>query len=90
MGLFQKLPYDVLNDFAQISVAASFALLLAVPPTSPYKSLQDLIEAARKAPGKFNLGAINPAARRTFRRICSSRSAARNSRSSRTAPRRIW
>jgi tripartite-type tricarboxylate transporter receptor subunit TctC len=59
-GLFQKLPYDVLNDFAQISVAASFALLLAVPPASPYRSLKDLIEAARKAPGKFNLGAINP------------------------------
>jgi tripartite-type tricarboxylate transporter receptor subunit TctC len=59
MSLF-NLPYDVLNDFAQISVAASFAILLAVPPTSPYKSVKDLIEAARKAPGKFNLGAINP------------------------------
>jgi tripartite-type tricarboxylate transporter receptor subunit TctC len=60
MSLFQNLPYDVLNDFAQISVAASFAILLAVPPTSPYKSVGELIEAARKAPGKFNLGAINP------------------------------
>jgi tripartite-type tricarboxylate transporter receptor subunit TctC len=59
-SLFQNLPYDVLNDFAQISVAASFAILLAVPPTSPYKSLKELIEAARQAPGKFNLGAINP------------------------------
>ena len=35
-------------------------MLLAVPPTSPYESVQDLIEAARKAPGKLNLGAINP------------------------------
>jgi tripartite-type tricarboxylate transporter receptor subunit TctC len=60
MSLFQNLPYDVLNDFAQISVAASFAILLAVPPSSPYKSLKELIEAARKTPGKFNLGAINP------------------------------
>jgi tripartite-type tricarboxylate transporter receptor subunit TctC len=60
MSLFQNLPYDVLNDFAQISVAASFAILLAVPPTSPYKSVGELIEAARKASGKFNLGAINP------------------------------
>jgi tripartite-type tricarboxylate transporter receptor subunit TctC len=60
MSLFQNLPYDVLNDFAQISVAASFAILLAVPPTSPYKSVGELIEVARKAPGKFNLGAINP------------------------------
>jgi tripartite-type tricarboxylate transporter receptor subunit TctC len=60
MSLFQNLPYDVLNDFAQISVAASFAMLLAVPPASPYKSVKDLIEAARQAPGKLNLGAINP------------------------------
>jgi tripartite-type tricarboxylate transporter receptor subunit TctC len=58
-SLFQ-LPYDVLTDFAQISVAASFAILLAVPPTSPYKTVKDVVEAARKAPGKLNLGAINP------------------------------
>src|SRR5215813_12588567 len=60
MSLFQGLPYGILKDFTQISVAASFALLLAVPPTSPYKTVKDVIDAARKAPGKLNLGAINP------------------------------
>jgi tripartite-type tricarboxylate transporter receptor subunit TctC len=60
MSLFPSLPYNVLKDFAQISVAASFAMLLVVPPTSPYKSVRDVIDAARKAPGKLNLGAINP------------------------------
>jgi tripartite-type tricarboxylate transporter receptor subunit TctC len=60
MSLFQGLPYNVLKDFAPISVAASFAVLLAVPPNSPYKSVTDVIVAARKAPGKLNLGAINP------------------------------
>ena len=59
MSMF-NLPYDVLNDFAQISVAASFAILLAVPPNSPYKTVKDVVEAARKAPGKLNLGAISP------------------------------
>jgi tripartite-type tricarboxylate transporter receptor subunit TctC len=59
VSLFQNLPYDVLNDFTQVSVAASFTMLLAVPPTSPYKSVKDLIEEARKAPGKLNLGAIS-------------------------------
>lgn len=59
-SLFQHLPYDVLNDFAQISVAASFEMLLAVPPTSPYRTVADVVAAARKAPGKLNLGAINP------------------------------
>jgi tripartite-type tricarboxylate transporter receptor subunit TctC len=58
--LFENIPYDVLKDFAPISVAANFEMLLAVPPTSPYKSVRELIDAARKAPGKLNLGAINP------------------------------
>src|SRR5271170_1020366 len=60
MTLFKTLPYDVLRDFAQISVAASFEMLLAVPDGAPYKSLKDVVEAARKNPGKLNLGAINP------------------------------
>jgi tripartite-type tricarboxylate transporter receptor subunit TctC len=60
MSLFQQLPYNVLTDFAPISVTASFEMLLAVPDKSPYKSLKDLVEAARKNPGKINLGAINP------------------------------
>ena len=52
--------YDILKDFAHISIVARFEMLLAVPPTSPHKSVKELIEAARKAPGKLNLGAINP------------------------------
>jgi tripartite-type tricarboxylate transporter receptor subunit TctC len=59
-SLFQNLPYDVLKDFTQISIAASFSMLLVVPPTSPHKSVRDVIAAAQKAPGKLNLGAINP------------------------------
>src|SRR5882672_9823321 len=60
MSLFQSMPYNVLKDFTQISFAASFAMLLVVPPASPYKSVRDVIAAARRAPGKLNLGAINP------------------------------
>ncbi len=60
VSLFQSLPYNVLKDFTQISIAARFAMLLVVPPTSPYKSVKDVINAALKAPGKLNLGAINP------------------------------
>jgi tripartite-type tricarboxylate transporter receptor subunit TctC len=59
-SLFQQLPYNLLTDFASISVTASFEMLLAVPDNSPYKSLKDLVDGARKNPGKINLGAINP------------------------------
>jgi tripartite-type tricarboxylate transporter receptor subunit TctC len=60
VSLFNHLPYDVLKDFTQISVAASFEMLLAVPDKSPYRTLKDIVTAAQKNPGKLNLGAINP------------------------------
>jgi tripartite-type tricarboxylate transporter receptor subunit TctC len=59
-SLFTKLPFDVLKDFTPVSVAASFEILLAVPGNSPYKALKDVVDAAKKSPGKLNLGAINP------------------------------
>jgi len=59
-SLFNKLPFDVLKDFTPVSVAASFEMLLAVPGNSPYKTLQDVVDAAKKNSGKLNLGAINP------------------------------
>jgi tripartite-type tricarboxylate transporter receptor subunit TctC len=58
--LFTHLPYDILKDFAPVSVAASFPLLIAVSGTSPYRSLNDVVEAAKKNPGKLNLGAVLP------------------------------
>jgi tripartite-type tricarboxylate transporter receptor subunit TctC len=60
VSLFNHLPYDLLKDFTQISVAASFEMLLAVPDNSPYRTVADIVDAARKNPGKLNLGAINP------------------------------
>jgi tripartite-type tricarboxylate transporter receptor subunit TctC len=60
MSLFSKFPYDALNDFTQISLTGSFEMLVAVSDASPYKSLRDVVDAARKNPGRLNLGAINP------------------------------
>ena len=60
MSLFSKFPYDALNDFTQISLTASFEMLVAVSDASPYKSVRDVVDAARKNPGRLNLGAINP------------------------------
>src|ERR1700692_1040003 len=58
--LFTKLPYDILKDFSPVSVAGSFPVLIAVSGASPYHSLKDVVEAAKKSPGKLNLGAIHP------------------------------
>lgn len=60
MSLFKVRPYHALNDFTQISVTASFEMLIATPADSPYKTVQDIIKASRANPGKLNLAAINP------------------------------
>jgi tripartite-type tricarboxylate transporter receptor subunit TctC len=59
-ALFNKLPFDTLKDFSPISIAARFEILLAVPGNSPYRSLKEIVEAAKKNPGKLNIGSINP------------------------------
>lgn len=60
MSLFKVRPYNALSDFTQISVTASFEMLIATPADSPLKTIKDVIEAARASPGKLNLAAINP------------------------------
>ena len=60
MTLFKARTYDVLTDFTQVSVTGTFEMLLAVKQESPFKNLQDVVEFARKNPGKLNLGAVNP------------------------------
>jgi tripartite-type tricarboxylate transporter receptor subunit TctC len=60
MSLFKARPYNVLTDFTFVSITARFEMLLAVKAGSPLQSLQDVVTAARKDPGKLNFGAINP------------------------------
>jgi len=59
-ALFNALPYNVLTDFSSISTAAFFDLLIVTRAASPLQSVQDVVAAARKAPGKLNIGTINP------------------------------
>jgi tripartite-type tricarboxylate transporter receptor subunit TctC len=59
-ALFKSLPYNVLTDFASVSTAAFFDLLLVTRAGSPLHSVQDVIAAARTNPGKLNIGTINP------------------------------
>jgi tripartite-type tricarboxylate transporter receptor subunit TctC len=60
MSLFKARPYNVLTDFTFVSMTARFEMLLAVKADSALKSLQDVVAAARRNPGKLNFGAINP------------------------------
>ena len=60
VALFKSLPYNILTDFASVSTAAFFDLLIVTRAGSPLRSLQDVIGAARANPGKLNIGTINP------------------------------
>jgi tripartite-type tricarboxylate transporter receptor subunit TctC len=51
-----KMPWDILRDFEPVSLVATVEWALVVPADSPIKTAADLIEAARKAPGKINYG----------------------------------
>lgn len=59
-SLFKTRPYDVLTDFAFVSITARFEMLLAVRTDSRLKTLPDVVASARNNPGRLNFGAINP------------------------------
>jgi len=54
--LYTKLPYDPLKDLVPIVLVADAPLVLVVPATSPYKTLADLIAAAKAKPGGITFG----------------------------------
>jgi len=61
--LFKKLPYDPVKDFAPVSLLSKGYMLLLVRPDSPFKSVGDLIAAAKKSPGKLNFGSGSSSSR---------------------------
>lgn len=53
-ALYPKLPYDPVTDFNPVIGLAAAPVVIAVKADSPYKSMQDLVSAARANPGKLN------------------------------------
>ena len=51
VGLYDKLPYDPVKDFAPVSRLSSTALIFAVSPSSGVHSLRELIAQAKAKPG---------------------------------------
>jgi len=52
----RKLPYDTATDLAPISHISDVPNLLVVPASSPFRTLADLVEHARRNPGKLTYG----------------------------------
>ena len=52
--LYSKLPYDPVKDLAPVSLVASAPLVIVVAADSPYKTLADVVAAARSKPLSLN------------------------------------
>jgi tripartite-type tricarboxylate transporter receptor subunit TctC len=53
-NMLQKPPIDVQKDLAPISQTTTGQMLLAVSPTTPFKSVRDVIAFAKQNPNKLN------------------------------------
>ncbi|MCW5635886.1 MAG: acyclic terpene utilization AtuA family protein, partial [Rubrivivax sp.] len=61
--LYKKLPYHPVKDFAPVTGLGKGGQVLVVNTTSPYKSVADVLAAARKSPGKLSFGSGSSSSR---------------------------
>ena len=55
-GLYAKLPYDTVRDFAPVSMAATSPYVLVVHVSLPARNIQELIALAKARPGQIDYG----------------------------------
>ncbi|MGH8661387.1 MAG: Bug family tripartite tricarboxylate transporter substrate binding protein [Burkholderiales bacterium] len=53
--LYSKLGYDLVRDFAPVSLLASGSFLMTVHPSVPARTVKELIALARARPGELNV-----------------------------------
>lgn len=56
-ALYSKLSYDPIKDFAPVAKVGASPVVIVAPASGPLTGLQDVLEQARKAPGKLNYAA---------------------------------
>src|SRR5262245_47781736 len=61
-GLYKKLPFDAVRDFAPVTQLTSSYLVLVSTPQLPSQSIRDLIELAKSKPGTINYGSTGTGA----------------------------
>jgi tripartite-type tricarboxylate transporter receptor subunit TctC len=59
-SLYKSLPYNAVTDFAPISLIGQFDVIVVTTPDAPYRTVADLIAAARAKPNSLSIGTINP------------------------------
>ena len=61
--LFKKMPYDPVKDFAPVTGLGKGGQVLVVRTDAPYKTVADVLAAARKQPGKLTFGSGSSSSR---------------------------
>lgn len=61
--LYKKLPYDPVKDFAPVTGLGKGGQVLVVRSDSPYKSVADLVKAAKSDPEKLSFGSGSSSSR---------------------------
>jgi tripartite-type tricarboxylate transporter receptor subunit TctC len=56
---FSALPFDPVKDFEMVSTLGTFDLVFAVNDASPFKTVADLIDAAKAKPGRLDIGTVS-------------------------------
>jgi tripartite-type tricarboxylate transporter receptor subunit TctC len=56
--LYSKLPYDPVKDLAPVSKLVNANMMLVARPDFPAASVRELIDYAKKNPGKLNYGSV--------------------------------
>jgi len=56
VSLYPKMPYDPVKNFQPITLIGTLPNVLVVNSSSPWKSVQDVIAAAKAKPGSINFG----------------------------------
>jgi len=57
-GIYSKLPYDPIRDFEPISNLVLTPQVIVVGSQTPYKTLKDFVEDAKKHPGEIAYGSL--------------------------------
>ncbi|MDB5829800.1 MAG: hypothetical protein JWQ73_4020 [Variovorax sp.] len=56
ISLYNRLGFDPVKDFEPIVYVSAVPNILVVPADSPFKTVKDVVDAARANPGKLNYG----------------------------------
>lgn len=53
-SLYAHMPYDPIKDFESVTIATEQAIVLAVNPSVPAKSVKELVDLVKATPGKYS------------------------------------